>query len=399
MKQLLTPAQKVARADQNHMLSALRKADHALTWLADSIHALPYRAVAWCRKLPARIAICKPKVLAWMEKKGITPRLKVFVPLALAGLILPFCLADIEFTDAIYLLEQGEGPKIVKDMPDFNAEMAFLSINNDASGRDAQMILTEGQQVTVNCGGETVTATARHETVANLLRRLDFTCSSDDMVVLDFTGEQLHISLQNEYTFDHDIALTAAFATERIPDPLMEKGTEEIVIPGKTGTVIKTYREIFRKGKLVRVDLVDTKTTDAVTQVIKYGTRVQEVSRDDRIESVHYNDDGSGYLLFQSGDTMTFSSQVTCNATAYSIGSWTASGLPTKVGHIAVDPTVFPYHTRFYIYTNDGYLVYGNAVAADCGTSIKGYKIDLWFETFDEACWFGRRDCTVFVLN
>ena len=60
---------------------------------------------------------------------------------------------------------------------------------------------------------------------------------------------------------------------------------------------------------------------------------------------------------------------------------------------------MFPYHTRFYIYTDDGYLVYGNAVAADCGTSIKGYKIDLWFETFDEACWFGRRDCTVFVLN
>ena len=96
---------------------------------------------------------------------------------------------------------------------------------------------------------------------------------------------------------------------------------------------------------------------------------------------------------------MTFSERVTCEATAYSIGSWTASGLPTKVGHIAVDPTVFPYHTRFYIYTDDGYLVYGNAVAADCGTAIKGYKIDLWFETFDEACDFGRRNCTVFVLN
>ena len=140
-------------------------------------------------------------------------------------------------------------------------------------------------------------------------------------------------------------------------------------------------------------------TTEPVPQVIHQGTKVQEVSRDDRIEQVFYNEDGSGYLLFKSGETMTFSEKVTCNATAYSIGSWTASGLPTKVGHIAVDTSVFPYHTRFYIYTNDGYLVYGNAVAADCGSAIKGYKIDLWFETFDEACWFGRRDCTVFVLN
>ena len=116
-------------------------------------------------------------------------------------------------------------------------------------------------------------------------------------------------------------------------------------------------------------------------------------------EILFYNEDGSGYLLFKSGKTMTFSEKVTCSATAYSIGDWTASGLPTKVGHIAVDTDIFPYHTRFYIYTNDGYLVYGNAVAADCGTSIKGYKIDLYFDTVDE-CWeFGVRSCTAYIIQ
>ena len=399
MKMQLTPAQKVARADRNPVVQALRKADRYLTLAADYIHALPGRCAAWCHALPARIEKHKPAVLAWMAKKGITPRLKVFVPIALAALVLPFCMMEIEFGETVYMLQYNSAPKTIQGYPTKAEEHKFLSINTDSSGRDAQMLLTEGQQVQVTHDGETVTVTARHETVANLLRRLDAECSGSEMIVLNFNGDLLHISVQAEYAYEYIISTTVPYLIERIPDPLMEKGQEEIVTPGKEGIVYDTYRKTYREGAQVANDLIHRKNIDAQTKVVRYGTRVQEVSRDDRIESVHYNNDGSGYLMFKSGDTMTFSSQVTCNATAYSIGSWTASGLPTKVGHIAVDPSVFPYHTRFYIYTNDGYLVYGNAVAADCGTSIKGYKIDLWFETFDEACWFGRRDCTVFVLN
>lgn len=399
MKMQLTPAQKVARADRNPVVQALRKADGYLTLAADCIHALPDKAAAWCRALPARIEEHKPAVLAWMAKKGITPRLKVFAPIALAALVLPFCIAELDFTDTVYLLQDDGVPQAIHGAPHFSAENEFLTINTDDSGRDAQLLLTEGQKVQLTHDGETLTVTARHETVANLLRRSGAASEKNEMVVLNLTGEQLHITVTEEYNYERTVGAVTSYLVERIPDPLMEKGQEEVLSPGQTGMVYQTYRHTYRNGQPTQVALVDTQIIAAQMQQVRYGTRVQEVSRDDRIESVHYNDDGSGYLLFKSGDTMTFSSRVTCNATAYSIGSWTASGLPTKVGHIAVDPSVFPYHTRFYIYTNDGYLVYGNAVAADCGTSIKGHKIDLWFETFDEACWFGRRDCTVFVLN
>ena len=399
MKMQLTPAQKVARADRNPVAQALRKADEKLVWLAQQIHELPDKAIVWCRALPARWEAFKPIALAWMDKHGVTARVKVFAPIAAAALVVPFCMMELEFAQTTYVLQGNGEPQVIQGYPHFSMENEFLSINTDDSGHDAQMILNEGQKVLLTHNGETVTVTARAETVANLLRRKDAECNKREMAVLDFTGEQLHITVTEEYTYERTVEAITSFVEERIPDPLMEKGQEEILAPGQTGLVYQTYHHTYRDGQMVSTKLVDTQTVEAQTRQVRYGTRVQEVSRDDRIESVHYNDDGSGYLLFQSGDTMTFSSQVTCNATAYSIGSWTASGLPTKVGHIAVDPTVFPYHTRFYIYTNDGYLVYGNAVAADCGTSIKGYKIDLWFETFDEACWFGRRDCTVFVLN
>lgn len=109
--------------------------------------------------------------------------------------------------------------------------------------------------------------------------------------------------------------------------------------------------------------------------------------------------DQDGYLTFVSGDTMAFSYKTICNATAYSTKGYTASGYRTEMGNIAVDPSVFPYGTRFFIQTTNGSWVYGMAVARDCGTSIKGNKIDLWFDEYSTACSWGRRDCTVYVLG
>ena len=64
-----------------------------------------------------------------------------------------------------------------------------------------------------------------------------------------------------------------------------------------------------------------------------------------------------------------------------------------------IKPLVFPYGTRMYVQTVKGSWHYGMATAADCGTAIKGNKIDLWFKTYSEACDWGRRDCTVYVLD
>ena len=371
-------------------------------WLerkADEIHALPYRFAAWLPTVPERWRRMWQRIFAWMEKKDITPRIKIMAPLCLAALILPFCIQRVEKEELTYLLTYGAEPEFIAGYPDTDRELGGMSIYTGDSSRDAQLVLREGQTVSVRADGQTHTTVSRHETVANLLRRLELEVDKDEMVVLDISSQTPSIAIRRVYYYDWQQDIPLAYETEYVKDPLMKKGEEEEVQAGSMGNLQQTYRNLYREGRLSATELVNEVVTEPVTQIIEQGTRVQEVSRDDRIEKVVYNADGSGYLLFKSGDTMTFRERVTCSATAYSIGSWTASGLPTKVGHIAVDPKVFPYHTRFYIYTNDGYLVYGNAVAADCGSAIKGYKIDLWFETFDEACWFGRRDCTVFVLN
>ncbi len=347
-------------------------------------------------------------------------------PLTLLGLVLCICISPIPVDDDVYLLIDSKDTYTVTSASDlsYHSDLLYTGQNNSGA-MDVQLILSKGQEVQLTAteegssasvqsssgevkllaastgGSESVptSVTTRHETVANLLRRCDIEVGDDEMVVVDITSGTPSITVCRQYTRLRNVQVQTDFAVERIPAPLMEKGTEEIVTPGAPGSVIQTYLDIFIKGRLDRSEIISATEDNSVTQVVKYGTLVDSVSRDDRLVDVHRNSDGSGYLIFASGDTMAFSSQVTCNASAYAIHGWTASGRPTQYGNIAVDTSVFPYGTRFYIYTDDGYLTYGMATAADCGTSIKGYKLDLWFDTYEEACLFGRRNCTVFVLN
>ena len=71
----------------------------------------------------------------------------------------------------------------------------------------------------------------------------------------------------------------------------------------------------------------------------------------------------------------------------------TATGIPATYGIAAVDPSVIPLGSRLYV------PGYGEAIAADTGGAIYGYRIDLCMESYEEAMAFGRRVITVFVLD
>ena len=71
----------------------------------------------------------------------------------------------------------------------------------------------------------------------------------------------------------------------------------------------------------------------------------------------------------------------------------TATGIPATYGIVAVDPAIIPLGSRVYI------PGYGEALAADTGGAIYGYKIDLCMENYYQAMDFGRRNVTVFVLK
>ena len=71
----------------------------------------------------------------------------------------------------------------------------------------------------------------------------------------------------------------------------------------------------------------------------------------------------------------------------------TASGTLVRHGVIAVDPHVIPLGTRVFI------PGYGEAVAEDIGGSIRGHRIDVAFDTHEEALAFGRRDLEIIIVD
>lgn len=80
-----------------------------------------------------------------------------------------------------------------------------------------------------------------------------------------------------------------------------------------------------------------------------------------------------------------------CNKPYYGAPSYI--GLPLRYGIVAVDPNVIPMGTRLYV---EGY---GEAIAADQGNAIKGNRIDLFFDSHQEALNWGKKTVKVTILG
>lgn len=105
-------------------------------------------------------------------------------------------------------------------------------------------------------------------------------------------------------------------------------------------------------------------------------------------EPLYYDD--YGYGDYAAVMTMEATAYLPTDGDGYGI---TATGIPATYGVAAVDPYVIPLGSRLYI------PGYGEAIAADTGGAIIGYRIDLCMESYDECMNFGRRNVTVYVLR
>jgi 3D (Asp-Asp-Asp) domain-containing protein len=76
-------------------------------------------------------------------------------------------------------------------------------------------------------------------------------------------------------------------------------------------------------------------------------------------------------------------------ASAYALRGRTASGVLAGRGIVAVDPAVIPLGTRLTI------PGYGNGIAADIGSAVRGRKIDIWFASRARTLAWGERTVTV----
>ena len=186
---------------------------------------------------------------------------------------------------------------------------------------------------------------------------------------------QIRLLTLSEKVMEKELAVP--FPVIHQPDAMMEKGMEKVVEPGAAGTKLATVRQLFEDGQEAGYEILQEKVLEQPrAEVIRVGTR-------------DANDPNRG--------TVRFSKMLVMEASAYTPfddgqAGMTATGIPARRGVVAVDPRVIPLGTRLYI------MGYGPAVAADTGGAIRGTKIDLCIEDYNEAIRFGRRTVEVYIL-
>jgi peptidoglycan DL-endopeptidase CwlO len=83
--------------------------------------------------------------------------------------------------------------------------------------------------------------------------------------------------------------------------------------------------------------------------------------------------------------------RMTVSSTGYCLRGRTSTGIPTGWGVVAVDPAVIPLGTRMTI------PGYGEGVAADTGSAVRGAMIDVWFPSCPQALQWGRKTITITI--
>lgn len=210
-------------------------------------------------------------------------------------------------------------------------------------------------------------------------------------------------------TYEEQIVELLPYDTLRQADPDLPLGEEQVVRAGVQGAVSARSRVVTDPDGSLSITSMGTTVSQPVDEIVAYGTQVEPVAQswlsvtDDVLTHIDANADGTGTLTTASGQELAYTQVLSCKATAYTTQrqSWkkTATGTTARVGAIAVDPRVIPYGTRMFIVSADGSITYGVATAEDCGGSIKGNRIDLFFDTYDECVSFGVRACDVYLLD
>ena len=160
---------------------------------------------------------------------------------------------------------------------------------------------------------------------------------------------------------------------------------------GENGQIkLSEEDELIRAFAQVVEDSQQDAPANTVEEPFAEVSTVEEVKAVEEVPPENVVETSQGYLPYTQVMGMEATAYLPTDGSAEGI---TAMGIPATYGIVAVDPAIIPLGSRVYI------PGYGEALAADTGGAIYGYRIDLCMESYDEAMDFGRRTVTVFVLK
>lgn len=320
-------------------------------------------------------------------------------------------------------------------------------VSSDTGGSVKQVRVHRLDLVSVVCDGTMSICQAEGRTVAQVLASLGITLGPEDYLnygLNEPARDSMVVEVTRVRRAEETTRQTVACGTLTCRTDALEYGQTQVLSPGKDGERTVTELVTYENDREVsRETLSSVVTRMPVAQVLLVGTQTEARTEEPDIPSgydlsaaksvvglsqpapaaeadVADTESGSteapdepgaaqepvlpdNAIVTVSGEVLTYTRVLSCEATAYTCEgkSWniTATGTTARYGEIAVDPSVIALGSRLYVVSDDGYCVYGVCTAEDTGGAIKGNRIDLYFDTYNECINFGRRQCTVYVLE
>ena len=160
---------------------------------------------------------------------------------------------------------------------------------------------------------------------------------------------------------------------------------------GENGQIkLSEEDELIRAFAQIVEDSQQDAPANTVAEPFAEVSTVEEVKAVEEVPPENVVETSQGYLPYTQVMGMEATAYLPTDGSAEGI---TAMGIPATYGIVAVDPAIIPLGSRVYI------PGYGEALAADTGGAIYGYRIDLCMEDYYQAMDFGRRTVKVFVLK
>lgn len=273
---------------------------------------------------------------------------------------------------------------------DFLDENNILLTSNDTISKKTTEELKDGDMLVIDQAMTVVVALdgvprmvqTKEETVGGLLSSMEQSIGSEYRLKNAAESDRLNgnetIMLTSTNVKTYSKSESIPFETIIKETDALAYGTERVVQEGSYGEIEITYKEIYEGSELVSTEEVSRNVVrEAVNTVIEKGTaKAVKTSAGSINYSKALNVTATGYTPYDPGCT-----------------GITASGVPAGPGNVAVDPRVIPMGSKLYI------PGYGMAVATDTGGAIKGNKIDLCYNTTNEAFAWGVRNVTVYILE
>ena len=343
--------------------------------------------------------------------KRNTPFIRM-AALVLTSVLLLLLLSQTVFAQNTYVITDGD--QVLVHTSSATDPAAVLDEAGLALGADdtyttqlgfgvSEITIRRSQAVTISNNGSLMQVNTSERTVEELFKKLNILVDSGTAVSVPLTAEiteGMVITLSRAVHSTQIYTATIPYKVMYCFDESLPAGTEKVVTQGQVGQKLCTVDVVYRDGReLSRTIVEETVVTPSVDQVIAVGTGAPVVQKP--IDEIII---GNGTITLPNGEVLTFKDKMQVKATAYThtdegCDFITATGTTVRIGTVAVDPKLIPYGTRMFIVTNDGNYVYGIGTAEDCGGSIKGERIDLYYPTNEECIQFGVRQATIYFLG